>query len=340
MNRARLRAALWLLVGLAVFGGLSVNQLHVNQTPPFSNGGDVFAQSGGSSAKRTSVRGKRPIRKRGLIEALRINGLSTAELVREIERRGVDFLLTDQDEADLIAAGATPEIIAAVRANYRGEATTGGVNNQDGEGAPGDDPANSGAGPPGDWKNEETTGPPEPDYDAIFDQGLSALRAERFDEALMHFTTLASLQPSDPRPFSMMGMTYLYWKPDLAAAESNMRRAVALGGSAIFRVRHDHDGFFVEFCTGSLFISAGDITFRADDGKHTFAATRDVITEVKLNSFVGSEYGAFHIKVRAERNKAKNYNFAPSTNQRYEAELALRLYREGRALDRQTVLRD
>lgn len=335
MNRVGLQTALWLLVVLGVFSGLSVNQ-----TPPFGDGGDVFAQSERVSARRAPTRSKRPIRKKGLIAALRINGLSTAELVREIERRGVDFPLTDQDEADLIAAGATPEIIAAVRDNYRGRRPPDGVNHTDGGDTASGDPANSGAEPPDDWKNPGTSSPPEPDYDAIFDQGLSALRAERFDEALMHFTTLASLQPSDPRPFSMMGMTYLYWKPDLAAAESNMRRAVALGGSAIFRVRHDHDGFFVEFCTGSLFISADDVTFRADDGKHTFAATRDVITEIKLNNFVGSEYGAFHIKVRAERNRTKNYNFAPSTNQRYEAELALRLYEAGRTMKRGTLVRD
>lgn len=336
MNRPSFRAWGELLIGLLALAWLSAGQLPIPSRE--GSGAPAFAQQ----ARRSSAPAKRPIRKSGLINALRINGLSTAELVREIERRGVDFTLTYENAQELIAAGATAEILDAVHANYRGADTTAtsGANATDDN--PPRDPGAGGSSTAGadHRKNDAATSPPEPDYDAIFDRGLSALRAERFDEALAHFTTLASLQPSDPRPFSMMGMTYLYWKPDLAAAESNMRRAIALGGSAIFRVRHDHDGLFVDFCVGSLFISADDITFRADNGKHTFAATRDIITEVKMNSFVGSEYGAFHIKVRAEQKKVKTYNFAPSANQRYESELALRLYAAGDEMKRRTLLRD
>ncbi|WP_058865874.1 hypothetical protein [Chloracidobacterium thermophilum] len=271
--------------------------------------------------RQTTARAKRPIRLPGLTESLRINGLSTAELIREIERRGVDFELTDENEQALLAAGATPEIIEAVRLNYHGASVASGNENntQPGDGAADDSSAAK-------QDAELPLDPAGTGYDEFFDQGTAALHNEQPDLALTHFTTAASLNPSDPRAFSMLGMTYLYWKQDIAAAERHMQRAIGLGGSAVLRVAHDHDGFFTSVCFGSLFISPQDVTFRADDGRHTFAATRDSIREFKLNAFVGSEYGAFHIKVRTGQNQTKNFNFAPRTQQRSESELAIRLY--------------
>src|SRR5215212_1032354 len=66
-----------------------------------------------------STQTKKPITKQGLLNAVKINGLSTRELVAQIERRGVDFEMTASDESDLQSVGARPEIIEAARANYR-----------------------------------------------------------------------------------------------------------------------------------------------------------------------------------------------------------------------------
>src|SRR5436309_1484511 len=75
------------------------------------------------------------------------------------------------------------------------------------------------------------------------------------------------------------------------------RAAIERGGGAPFRVYHDHDGFFNTFCQGSLFVSKTNVTFKGDDGNHTFAADRTNIKEVKSNGLVGVQYGAFHLKV-------------------------------------------
>lgn len=75
-----------------------------------------------SAAQTQTV--KKPISKQGLLNAVKINGLSTQELVAQIERRGVDFEMTSSDEADLRAVGARPEIIEAARASYHPAATT------------------------------------------------------------------------------------------------------------------------------------------------------------------------------------------------------------------------
>src|SRR5947209_3845029 len=67
----------------------------------------------------TLAQQKKPISKSGLLESIRLNGLSTRELVDRIEQRGVSFQMTAADEEEFRAAGARPEIIAAARANYR-----------------------------------------------------------------------------------------------------------------------------------------------------------------------------------------------------------------------------
>lgn len=75
-----------------------------------------------ASAEMQTV--KKPITKQGLVNAVKINGLTTQELVQQIERRGVDFEMTAADESDLRSVGARPEVIEAARSNYRPSTTT------------------------------------------------------------------------------------------------------------------------------------------------------------------------------------------------------------------------
>lgn len=60
-----------------------------------------------------------PIKKKGLVGALGIGGLSATELAEMIKERGVDFRLTYDNEEDLQTAGATPPVLQAVRKYYR-----------------------------------------------------------------------------------------------------------------------------------------------------------------------------------------------------------------------------
>jgi S1-C subfamily serine protease len=62
---------------------------------------------------------RKPISKRGLLEALRLGGLTTGELVRHVRTRGVNFRLSPEDEDEFRRVGARPELIAAVRESYR-----------------------------------------------------------------------------------------------------------------------------------------------------------------------------------------------------------------------------
>jgi len=62
----------------------------------------------------------KPITKQGLIDALRIGGLTLQELIQFVRDRGVDFQVTPDVEAELRTAAAQRELIDAVRGSYRG----------------------------------------------------------------------------------------------------------------------------------------------------------------------------------------------------------------------------
>ena len=334
----------------------------------------------------------KPISREGLVKAVRINGLSTAELIQQIQTRGVSFEMTPDAEAELRSAGARPEVIEAARANYRAAPV---VNT----GARGNKP-NVPAGPPLS-KNEivtmlqagtpsarveqfvdargvnfqsnaqvaqeikraggtnslvgaitanyvstgaRRTQPPVastqparrgPDYDELTDQATSAYDAHDSARATQLLTQAIQMQPHQPRAYQLLGFTQLYLQNNIAEAEKNMRRAIDLGGSAAFRVFHDHaNGSFRDYCSGTLFITRTNVTFKADNGQHTFEANDPEIHEIKVNKLVGSslgvliggagDIGAFHIKVK-RGSDTKNYNFAPLTKKSEESKLIVSL---------------
>jgi hypothetical protein len=316
---------------------------------------------------------KKPISKKGLLEAVRLNGLSTSELIQRIRERGVSFQLTPADEAEFRQAGARPELIAAVRANY----VSAGENNRIPElHTPISKPVvvSLPPGPPLS-KSEIITllqsgvasarveqfvaargvnfkisqklareitaagGSPallsllsrngaevEPDYDDLTDQATAAIRSSDAATAARLLEQAIRLDPAQPGAYALLGFTRLYGLRDAISAEQAMRAAIERDGSAPFRVFHDHrSGFFTDLCQGSLFITKSGVTFRADDGNHTFEAADADLSEAKLNRAVGKNYGAFHLEVRQANGKEKNFNFAPLTANREESLLILAL---------------
>lgn len=64
----------------------------------------------------------KPITRSGLEDAIKIGGLQDSELIGIIQKRGVDFVLTPQIREELRGLGASPGVLQAVAANYRGPA--------------------------------------------------------------------------------------------------------------------------------------------------------------------------------------------------------------------------
>ena len=324
---------------------------------------------------------KKPISKNGLLEAIRLNGLSTAELIERIQERGVNFQMTDDDVRDLQQAGARPELIEAVKANYRPASSgssrpdTPRINGTDFN-VPAGEPLSqnevvtllqSGVASARVEKIVETRGvdftltpqitnriksaggssaligviaeksmsrsepsrpaarvPAGPDYDDLVDQATSALGARNWSYGINLLQRGIQMNPARPTAYALLEYAELYGNRNIMTASSAARAAIERGGRAVFRVYHDHDGNFNSYCTGSFFVSKEGVTFKADNGAHTFEAKSPDIREAKLNGFVGIKYNAFHVKV-GDASKNKNYNFAPATTSKDEANLIVGL---------------
>jgi hypothetical protein len=342
----------------------------------------------------SAAQAKKPITREGLVAAVRINGLSTAELVQQVQSRGVSFQMTADAESELRGAGARPEVIETARSNYRpASAPTTNASGRGSSNVPAGPPLSKGeivtmlqagtpsarveqfverrgvnfqsnaqvareikaaggnnslvgavasayvaAGRPRPAGRATTRPTPAaargPDYDDLTDQATAAYGARNAARATQLLTQAIRLDASQPRAYQLLGFTQLYLQNNIGEAEKNMRRAIELGGSASFRVFHDHaNGSFNQTCAGTLFVTKTNVTFKADDGRDTFE-TEDVhIREIKTNSLAGGAFGAllggrdlgaFHLKVKRDRD-TKNYNFAPLTKKKYESELIIAL---------------
>jgi hypothetical protein len=347
-----------------------------------------------------STQTKKPISKQGLMNAVKINGLSTRELVAQIERRGVDFEMSASDESDLQSVGARPEIIEAARSNYRpavaaaarptpvsvpprtnttvpaagvpdgpplskseivtmlqggisparveqfvekrgvnfqvtpeiareitaaggNRSLVGAITEKSMADAASNNNNNGGDSPFGPATNTAATN--APDYDDLIDRATSADSTQDFNGAIRYAQQAAQLDPQQPTAYSILGTVALYYSQNVSTAEQAMRAAIERGGAAAFHVYHDHNGNFGEYCEGSFFITKAGVSFKANDGRDTFDAEDSNIKEAKVNGFVGSQFGAFHIKPVQRINGRDNFNFAPNTRSKAESQLIIRL---------------
>ncbi|MDT7806960.1 MAG: hypothetical protein QOJ70_773 [Acidobacteriota bacterium] len=341
---------------------------------------------------------KKPITKQGLINAVKINGLTTQELVLQVERRGVDFEMTASDESDLRAVGARPEVIEAARASYHPSVAASAVTHVN------TTPPRSSSTPPSysnvpdgpplskseivtmlqggiaaarveqfvekrgvnfqvtpeiareitaaggnrslvgaitEKSTSETASNPSsgetpfgsspaaannaPDYDDLIDRANSAAASSDYPGAIRYAQAAVQLDPQQPTAYSILGTIALYYSQNVSTAEQAMRAAIERGGAAAFHVYHDHDGAFNQYCEGSFFITKTGVSFKANDGRDTFDAEDSNIREAKINAFMGAQYGAFHIKPVQKINGRDNFNFAPNSRNKVEAQLIVRL---------------
>ena len=72
-----------------------------------------------TSGKVNSQQSQGPIYKDRLLEALREGKLPQETLIREVKKSGVNFEMTQQDEDEFKKARALPELIQAIKENFR-----------------------------------------------------------------------------------------------------------------------------------------------------------------------------------------------------------------------------
>jgi hypothetical protein len=259
-----------------------------------------------------------PLSKNEIITMLQ-GGITSARVEQFVEARGVTFALTPETTGEIKAAGGDRSLIGAIT-----EKTTAQVS-----GTSSDSPFGGNTGEAGrpTLKPRQPAPSSAPDYDDYIDRASSAYVAKDWNSAIAYAQQAAQLDPSQPRAYQLLGTMLLYVRHDLNGAEQAMRASIERGGSAVFHVYHDHGtgNFQQGYCQGSFFVTKASVSFKADDGRDTFETESSNIKEAKVNTFWGANLGAFHIKPVQKINGRDNFNFAPLTTNKAEAELILRL---------------
>lgn len=326
------------------------------------------------------------VKKEKLISVLRSKQLQTREIVDIIKSNGVDFQLTPTVETELVSAGARPEVIEAVRGNYRLAAevskpatTTGNKTKYTGNPLTKDAIVallENGVSDAQVRKNVETRGVsfqatpqviseikkaggsialvhligasyintnkgnagnnsvaavnPAAIYDGLIDKAVDQYDNKKDKQgALATLQEAVKLNPNNARAYQLLGYMNLYGFNNFVEAERNMKESINHGGSAVFRVFHDHTGTFSESCRGSLYIAKDTVRFESDDNVHTFQTTDADIQKIKTNSAFKrafqSKNGSFQIVLKSGDKDNVKYSFAPLTNNIEESKMVIRL---------------
>lgn len=251
---------------------------------------EAFAQYQGS-----------PVTRDRLVQVLRSKRFPSRDIVQIIKENGVDFKLSPATQNQLVAAGARPDVLDAVRRNFRAAAT--GRNRVPARGVP--------------------------EYSALLDDAVDAYDIKKDRELAFGILQRAvALQPGNPRAYQLLGFLSLYGKRDIKAAEGYWKRSISLGGNAVIRVIHDHNGTFTANCDGSLYISRNTVRYESDNNDHTFETNKSNIRKVEVNSrwrrLVQVKGGSFKLLLN-ENEDETNYNFAPLSGKTDESKMIISL---------------
>ena len=235
------------------------------------------------------------------------NGVADAQVRKNVEARGVNFKPTATDKAKIKKAGGSVALLNLVAASYVDPNQNSASNNDIGSKSGGSDK-----------------------YENLVDKAVTQYDvAKDTPGAITTLQQAVQADPNEARAYQQLGFTYLYGQKNFDEAEKNMREAINRGGSAVFRVFHDHDGMMKETCQGSLFIAKDTVRFESDDNKHTFETTDVNIKDVRMNSIFKTFYkmkaGSFKIILKSGETDSVKFSFAPLTDNALESKMIIRL---------------
>jgi hypothetical protein len=156
----------------------------------------------------------------------------------------------------------------------------------------------------------------------------AAMGAEDLDRAARQLEQLIGDDPARPQAYETLAAIRLR-QGDYYQAFEMFDSAIQKGGKATFAIMHDHtrgnfDSGPKDTCAGELTILPSEVTFEGPDG-HRFAASWAEFLEAGSNKFFGSGIGGFHVKIALDNKKTRNFNLAPRSRDKREANLVLDL---------------
>lgn len=238
------------------------------------------------------------------IVALLQNGVSDAQVRKNVQDRGVNFQISAAVTNEIKRAGGSVALINLIAKSYAGSGNSGSNNN--------------------------TTARGGNDYDDLIDKAVNLYDNQKDTQgAISALQQAVRLEPNNSRAYQLLGFMNLYGFTNFSEAEKYMREAINRGGGAVFRVFHDHDGFFKDTCKGSLYVSKDGVRFESDDNKHTFNTSDANIQKVTMNNsfkqLFQTKSGSFKIVLKSEDKDGIKYSFSPLTNNAEESKMIIRL---------------
>ena len=269
--------------------------------------------------------GAKVVTKAGLIKTIKTKSASNGAIIDLIESNGVNFETTAAVENELKTAGASPAIIAAAKGAYQGPTS---VYNNNTNASSGNNNSSGGKTKPASIGYDDLISQAIESYNRDVNSNAAANSPGRL-EAIQTLNKAITMDANNPVGYQQLGFMTLYGTNNgFAAAEANFKKAIELGGSAVFRVFHDHNGTFSDTCNGSLYVSKDNVRFESDDNKHTFDVSDADIKNVKTNnSFIKAfqlKQGSYKIVLK-NGDGSKNFNFAPLTANNEESKIVIRL---------------
>ena len=258
-----------------------------------------------TTPKKTKFSGE-PLTRDSIITLLQ-NGVADAQVRKNVEGRGVNFLATPQIKEEIRKAGGSVALVNLVAASY----------NNPNQNAAGNNIAN-------ETDNVSNR------YEDLINKSVDLYDNQKNPTAAIDTLKEAiKIAPNESRAYQLAGYAALYGLKNFDGAESYMREAINRGGSAVFRVFHDHNGTFTDFCQGSLYIAKDGVRFEGDDNKHTFETTDANIKQVKMNNsfrrLFQTKAGSFKIVLRSGDDDSVKFSFAPLTDNELESRMIIRL---------------
>ncbi|MBX7169587.1 MAG: hypothetical protein K1X72_01445 [Pyrinomonadaceae bacterium] len=268
-----------------------------------------------------------PVTKNGLNKALKLKQFQTSDIVQIINEQGVDFKLTSDIESELKLNGARPELIDAVRRNFRGSLKVSLPNNSNSN-----NPPKTSNPPPNTTNTSNSTNSNSNTYSGLVTQAINLYEnANSTNRSIEILEKAVSLEPNKYPAYQMLGHITLYGKKDFKKAEQYMKKAIDIGGSAVFRVKHAHDYNFFTSCEGSLYISKNMVHFESDHNEDTFHVRHSEIVKIETQGKWSGIFtlkvkgGIFHLIIRDSKGKEEDkYQFSPLTGKDEERKMIIR----------------
>lgn len=269
----------------------------------------IAANKGGKStptpAPATRFSGK-PLDKDAIVTLLE-NGVADTQVRKNVEGRGVSFKSTAAIKAEIKKAGGSVALLNLIDASFVDPNQNAASNNV-----------------------AQTTVGASDDYDEMINRAVDQYDNQKATPAALETLQKAiKSNPKEARAYQLLGFMTLYGQKNFEEAEKWMREAINHGGSAVFRVFHDHDGVFKTTCQGSLYIASDSVHFESDDNKHTFETSDASIKEVKMNSVFKAFYklksGSFKFVLKSGEKDSVKFGFAPLTDNALESKMIIRL---------------